>query len=97
LSDVPGVRLLEYSGDRTSSYHLFSILAKRRDALVDKLQASGVDVGVHYLRNDKYPMYAETDLPNVEYFWRHEISLPMHLALTDDQVGAITGVIRKGW
>jgi len=97
LSNVPGIRLLSYQDDRKSSYHLFSILAEKRDKLVDKLRDAGVDVGVHYQRNDQYPMYEEQDLPNTEYFWKREISLPMHLQLTDEQVDYITGIIQKGW
>jgi perosamine synthetase len=97
LSNVPGIRLLSYKDDRKSSYHLFSILAEKRDDLVDKLRDAGVDVGVHYRRNDLYPMYEKQDLPNAEYFWQREISLPMHLQLTDEQVDYITGVIRRGW
>ena len=97
LSNVPGVRLLQYKDDRKSSYHLFCILAEKRNMLVDKLRAHEVDVGVHYRRNDQYPMYQEQDLPNTEYFWRRAISLPMHLQLTDEQVDYITDVIRKGW
>jgi perosamine synthetase len=97
LSSVPGIRLLSYKEDRKSSYHLFSILAEKRDDLVDKLRDAGVDVGVHYRRNDQYPMYEKQDLPNTEYFWKREISLPMHLQLTDEQMDYITGIIRKGW
>jgi perosamine synthetase len=97
LSNVPGISLLSYKDDRKSSYHLFSVLAEKRDDLVDKLHDSGVDVGVHYRRNDLYPMYGKQDLPNAEYFWQREISLPMHLQLTDEQVEYITGIIRKGW
>ena len=97
LSGLPGIDLLEYENDRKSSCHLFCILAEDRDALVDMLSANGVDVSVHYPRNDRYSMYEEEYLPNTEYFWRHVISLPMHLGLTEDQVGYITDTIRKGW
>ena len=97
LRSVAGVRLSEQKGDRTSSHHLFCILAEDRDRLLDKLRANQIDASVHYMRNDKYPMYEEQDLPNAEHFWRHVISLPMHLALTDEQVGRVTKVIRKGW
>ena len=97
LSSVPGVRLLKYKDDRMSSYHLFCILADGRDVLMDNLRSAGVDVSVHYRRNDQYPMYEEQDLPNTEYFWRRVISLPMQLTLTDEQIGYITDIIKKGW
>jgi perosamine synthetase len=97
LSNVAGVQLLQYKDDRTSSFHLFCILAEERDVLVEKLRAGGVDVSVHYQRNDQYPMYEEADLSNVERFWRSVISLPMHLGLMDDHIEYVTDIIRKGW
>ena len=97
LEKVSGIQLLPYKEDRTSSFHLFCILAERRDSLVEKLRDGGVDVGVHYRRNDYYPMYLEQNLPNTEYFWRHVISLPMHILLTEEQIYYITDIIKKGW
>jgi perosamine synthetase len=97
LAGVPGVSLLESRDDRTSSNHLFPILAEERDRLIEKLNAHGVEAGVHYRRNDRYRMFEEADLPNAERFWRREISLPMHPLLTDDDVGHVSAVIRSGW
>jgi len=97
LSNVPGVTLLQYKNDRTSSFHLFGILVENRDALAKKLTANEVEVGVHYRRNDQYPMYEEQNLPNTERFWRSVMSLPMHTALTEEHVDFVTNVIRAGW
>lgn len=97
LSNVPGVELSKYKDDRTSSYHLFYILAEGRDQLAEKLRSAGVDVGVHYRRNDQYHMYEEHNLPNADYFWRRTLSLPMHLELTDKHIDFVTDIIMKGW
>lgn len=97
LAQVPGLQLLRYQDDRTSSFHLFCVLVEKRDALVDKLRAGGVDVGVHYQRNDHYRMYEAQELPNTERFSQCVLSLPMHLQLTDAQVDYVTDIIRKGW
>lgn len=97
LSNVPGVNLLKYKTDRKSSFHLFCILAENRDGLMKKLRQNGVAVSVHYRRNDLYPMYEKRELPNAERFWRSVISLPMHIALTDEQIDYITDIIKKGW
>jgi perosamine synthetase len=97
LTHVPGLQLLQYKDDRVSSFHLFCVLAENRDALVEKLRSSGVDVSVHYRRNDHYAMYQEQDLPNTERFWRSVISLPMHTELSDEEVDYVTEVIRSGW
>lgn len=97
LHNVPGIKFLNYKSDRKSSYHLFCILAENRNTLVDKLRSSGVDVSVHYKRNDLYNMYEKYNLPNTEYFWSSVISLPMHVLLTEDDIDYVTDTIRKGW
>jgi perosamine synthetase len=97
LSNVPGINLLKYNTDRKSSFHLFCVLAQNRDSLVKKLRENGVAVSVHYRRNDLYPMCEKQELPNTEYFWRSVISLPMHIALTDEQIDYIADTIKKGW
>lgn len=97
LSEIPGLTLLSERDDRSSSYHFFSILAEARDELVGKLKGAGVDTGVHYRRNDLYRMYEKADLPNTEFFWTREISLPMHLALTEEDVHYVCDVIEAGW
>lgn len=97
LTGTPGLRLLEYENDRTSAFWFFPILAEDRDGLMMKLSDANVDTGVHFRRNDAYPMYREEDLPETESFWRKELSLPMHLSLTDEHVDYICDVIRSGW
>ncbi len=97
LAAVPGVKLLDYAHDRQSSFHLCCILAERRNALVDKLRENGVGVGVHYRRNDAYPMYDSQELPNTEYFTSRVISLPLHLDLTDEEIAYVCCLIKEGW
>lgn len=98
LGDVPGVRLLRQSDDRTSANHLCCILVERRDELVTKLKSVGIETGVHYRRNDLYSMYQhDDDLVNAERFWRSTLSLPLHLLLTEEQVDYIIAEIRGGW
>lgn len=97
LSGVGGLEMLEYAADRSSSYHLFVIRAGSRDNLIRKLMEAGISTGVHYERNDAFPMYEKQDLPNTELFWRTAVSLPMHMMLTDEHVHSICRCIREGW
>lgn len=97
LAGVPGIRLLQYEPDRVSSRHLCCVLAEERDRLVDRLREANVGVGVHYKRNDQYPMYREQDLPNAEFFAARTMSLPLHLYLTDEDVLRVCELIRGGW
>jgi perosamine synthetase len=97
LSGVAGVELLRSDDDRESSHHLFCILAEERDALVSKLGERGIDVSVHYRPSYDYPLFGGEKLPGVESFWRRVISLPMHLALSDEDVGRVVATIAEGW
>jgi perosamine synthetase len=97
LTGIPGVELPEYAADRQSSCHLCPILVEDRERLIDRLNAHGVEVGVHYRRNDDYPMYEHGDLPHVADFAAREMSLPLHLALTEGDVHYICDRIREGW
>jgi perosamine synthetase len=97
LAGVPGLRLLRCADDRVSSHHLFVVLAENRDALLNKLRAHDIGAGVHYVRNDSYPMYEEAFLPGTEFFWRRAISLPLHVYLTDEDVRFVASVIKGGW
>jgi len=97
LAKVPGLRLLQQKTDRRSSNHLCCILVEERDRLVNKLRDHGVGVGVHYRRNDLYPMYENSCVPNAEMFSAQVISLPLHLYLRDEEVSYVVGLIREGW
>lgn len=97
LSGTPGLELFQYEPDRKSSRHLCCVLADNRDDLADKLSENEIGVGVHYRRNDIYPMYEEQHLPNAERFTSRVMSLPLHLGLTDEEVAHVCGLIREGW
>ena len=98
LAAVPGLRLLrEVEPDRTSSNHLFCVLAEERDRLVERLREAGVDSSVHYRRNDTYELFEEQDLPGAERFASRVVSLPLFVELTDEQVDYVVEVVRGGW
>lgn len=97
LANVPGIQLLRADNDRVNSYHLFCLLADRRDSLMKKLQDHGIDSGMHYKRNDLYPMYDKQELAETERFWTRAVSLPMHMHLTDSDIERVCDVIENGW
>ena len=97
LAGVPGIELLREHSDRVSSGHLSCVLADERDRLAESLAASGIDIGVHFQPSYAYAMFAGEPLPGVESFWRRALSLPVHLALTDDDVDRVIETIRAGW
>ena len=97
LKDVPGLVLLEKPEDRISSNHIFAIRVQNRDHLMDKLKQNDIHCGVHYRLNTRYPMYPSTQLPNAEVLENELLSLPLHLALTNDDIGRVITTIKSGW
>ncbi len=97
IAGTAGIELLREHSDRVSSGHLCCVLADERDRLVESLSASGIDVGVHFQPSYAYAMFSGEPLPDVEAFWRRTVSLPVHLALTDDDVDRVIEAIKAGW
>ena len=97
LCGVSGVTLLDYKKDRKSSYHFYPILVEGRVNLIKKLKENDIHPGVHYFRNDYYPMYKRNKLPLTERFTNQELTLPIHLYLTDDELELIVNVVKSGW
>ncbi|WP_247996563.1 DegT/DnrJ/EryC1/StrS family aminotransferase [Brucella tritici] len=48
LKKVPSIRLLDLKADREHVFHLFVIMVKGRDQVLEKMRALGIDVAVHY-------------------------------------------------
>ena len=96
LTGTPGLQLLERADDRTCSNHLFCVLVDDQAGVVERLAAAGIGCSVHYKRNDGYAMFQDADLPLTESFSRRVVSLPMHLALNDDDVEYVCDVLRTG-
>lgn len=84
LAGVAAIGLPPELQDRCSSNHLFPVLVEKRNRVAERMRAEGIGVGVHYRRNDEYPMYEKTELPGAELFTTRVMSLPMHLDLSDE-------------
>jgi perosamine synthetase len=98
LEYFDGVKVPDYA-PFNSACHFYPILFEDRDKLIHHLKSYGIHPGVHYIRNDNYLIYRKfrKELPNTEWFTNHELTLPIHLHLSDDDVDFIISVIRKGW
>ncbi len=100
LKDIPNIVLpkaMEYS---KHVYHLFVILAERRDELMKYLNDHGVSTGLHY----PVPLhqqqcfaglgYTQGAFPVAESFAGKLLSLPMYAELTDEQIVYIAEQIK---
>lgn len=99
LDNVDGLQLLNYKGDRKSAYWLFTVLVENRSDFVRKLMEYNVPSSVVNQRIDRLSIFNENNekLSNQERFDKKQISIPIHSALTDEDVSIVISSILKGW
>lgn len=99
LSDLPVHGLQHVGEDHRSSAHLCLIFLdgksmEFRNALITALAEEGVSTNVHYKPLPLHSAYQKLgfrgqDYPNAVGQFEHEISLPLHTCLTDEQVNYV--------
>jgi len=94
FQSLQAIETLQYEEQRRSSFHLFPVLCNDRDILAARLREKGIVTGVHYARNDHYPIFdrpgvSPLELPNTQSYAKRVITLPMHLGLSDEDVDRV--------
>lgn len=101
LANVGGLQLMKYGTDRESSYWLFPLLVEKRLEFVRALKSKGIPSSVVHRRIDKHQLFSprgiNRDLVGQTYFDEHQVHIPVHDSLTDDDVELIVKTIREGW
>lgn len=99
LQNVPGLQLLDYKSDRESAYWLFTVLVERRKDFIKKLKSFEVPSSVVHLRIDHNSVFGgiTRGLSNQEKFNNHQIALPIHTGLTDNDVERVIAAVKSGW
>ena len=97
LSNIDGIRLLDKHGE--SSNWLYTILVEDRVAFINKMKSKNIPVSVVDRRIDEHPVFGgkTPNLEGQEFFDKHQISLPVHEALTLEDVDLVTRTISEGW
>lgn len=82
-------------------YHLYVILAEKRDAFRQELTTQGIETGMHY----PIPLHLQAayrhlghrpgDFPNAERFAAGGVSLPMYAELSTDQLTRVEAAVKK--
>jgi dTDP-4-amino-4,6-dideoxygalactose transaminase len=72
----------------TSSRHLFQIVVKNRDKIMEYLNSQKIYPGVHYRDNTLYSLYSDQakNCPKSRNYSESIISLPLHMQLSDNDV-----------
>lgn len=99
LKNVPGLQLLNYKDDRESAYWLFTILVERRLGFIMKLKEHGVPTSVVHQGIDRFSVFGDShrDLESQIRFNKHQIAIPIHTGLTDDEIEQVLGAVKAGW
>lgn len=102
LAGVDGLRLPTRREHVDPIWHLYPVrvLGGRRREVFEALRARGIGVQVNYIPVYWHPLFEDLGYrrgmcPNAESFYAEEISLPMHAALTDDQVDEVVDGVRS--
>jgi dTDP-4-amino-4,6-dideoxygalactose transaminase len=97
LRGAGGVERVPVAPGSTCSRHLYQVLVDRRDEVMVALNRRGIYPGVHYRDNTLYWMYAYGDgtCPRARRASERIISLPLHLRLTEADVGRVAATLRE--
>jgi perosamine synthetase len=80
-----------------SACHFIPLFFMDRDAVTRRLDAAGVQYGMHYKRNDRYEpfrAYHREGLLGATWYENHELTLPLHLGLTTEDIDTIVEAVR---
>lgn len=89
------VSMPQYIDDRQSSYHFYPMFFENRDEAYRKYKENGIYCGMHYKMNTRYKPYENCprmDLSGAEEYERTELTLPLHLGLTSEDIDFITSI-----
>lgn len=77
------------------SYHLYELIVPDREGLLSALAQNDIYGGVHYRDNTEFSMYrfAQGSCPRASEITHHNITLPLHMYLSDADVARIATIV----
>jgi dTDP-4-amino-4,6-dideoxygalactose transaminase len=95
LDGAGAIECIPVSPGCESARHLYQVLVDRRDEVMVALNRAQIYPGVHYRDNAHYRMYSgQPPCPRARRASDRVISLPMHMQLTQDDVGRVCRTLR---
>jgi dTDP-4-amino-4,6-dideoxygalactose transaminase len=94
-----GARVVEERSFSPSTYHLFPVRFRDRDAVAATLKELQIETGTHYTPAvHQHPAWQDYpirygDVPNAEAWAAEELSLPMHPALTVPEIERVVEAV----
>jgi perosamine synthetase len=78
--------------------YIVRVSSGQRDAFMEFLKARGVGTGLHYIANHIQPFfkkYARGPLPRAERLWQEIVTLPLHCAMSDQDVETVISAVAE--
>jgi perosamine synthetase len=99
LANVPGITHFQHQADRESAHWLFGFHVENRLEFIRALKAKGVGASVVHDGIDHNTLFGgrRPELTKQRLFDDTQIHVPLHDALTAEQVDYIIDVIKQGW
>lgn len=100
FAGIKAIKTPKRADDIYHAFHLYIIQVPDRKGLYDYLHENGVYAQVHYVPLHLMPYYKELgnkegDLPIVEEYYRHCLSLPMYPTLTDEEQDYVISKVKE--
>lgn len=98
LNGIEGVTIPEEMPGAKHVYHLFVVRVPQREALIESLQADGIQTGIHYPipchNQEAYRSLEKSPCPVAERFAGQILSLPMYPELSEAQIAFVASRLR---
>jgi dTDP-4-amino-4,6-dideoxygalactose transaminase len=103
LRNIPNIRLPFLLCEGLSAYHIFPLLLENfsREKFMDRLKAKGIQTSIHYKPIHSFSYYKKMvnssliSLPKTEYVGDHEVTIPLHPLLRDEEILYVTDSIKE--
>jgi dTDP-4-amino-4,6-dideoxygalactose transaminase len=98
LAGLEGIRPLEIDYDDCAPHiYVIRVSGGRRDALMGHLAEDGIETAVSYIPNHLQPLFGRdgVSLPVTEQAFDEILTLPLHCALTDDDVTKVIASVGR--
>ena len=97
--DNPLVRLPQVRDFDAHVFHIFPLMSKCRDKVVEALAKHDIQTQIHYPipvhKQECYPEWHSLSMPMAEKLSMQEVSLPLHPLLTDAEVAEIIRIVNS--
>ncbi|NLL91291.1 MAG: DegT/DnrJ/EryC1/StrS family aminotransferase [Ruminococcaceae bacterium] len=95
----PRIKLPAVGADRTHVWHIFAVMCEDRERLKQYLEDRGIGTVCHYpiaiADQECYEGYGLPRLPFAKYIAANELSLPMYVGMTDEDIEYVIDAVNK--